>query len=331
MATFQRILRVALYLAVGFVVYETIRVLAWTNRHEVIPGKVYRCSQPSGNHIREQVKALGIRTVLNLRGLSSEFPWYQGECEACRELGLSQEDITLSANSLPPPAELRRVIEVFDHTEYPILIHCKAGADRTGLVSGMALLLMTDATLDEARKQLLPRYGHFRFGRTAAMDVFYDQYEAYLADRGESHTREGFRHWVLNEYKPGPARSHLEWATPIRETYPANMAFAFEVRATNTSNTAWELKPGTFAGVHAHFRVTTLDHKRVVDERTGFRFETVPPGGSTTLTLAVPGLPAGRYRLIVELQNATGAGIPFRTNSFVKFGDESLAAEFTVE
>ena len=48
MGTFQRILRIALYLAVGFVVYETIRVLAWTNRHEVIPGKVYRCSQPSG-------------------------------------------------------------------------------------------------------------------------------------------------------------------------------------------------------------------------------------------------------------------------------------------
>jgi len=269
--------------------------------------------------------------VLNLRGLSSEFPWYQGECDACRELGLSQEDVTLSANSLPPPAEIRRIVDVFDHTEYPVLIHCKAGADRTGLVSAMALLLMTDATLEEARKQLLPRYGHFRFGRTAAMDAFYDQYQDYLTGRSESHTREGFRHWLLNEYKPGPARSQLEWAKPMPDSFPADKAFAFEVKATNTSNTAWELKPGTFAGVHANFRVYPLNQDRIVDQRTGFRFETVPPGGSTIFTLPVPALPPGKYRVIVELQNATGAGIPFRTNSFVKFGDESLAAEFTVE
>ena len=319
-----------MYIALAIVACETVRVLALTNRHEVIPGKVYRSSQPSGAHIREQAQKLGIRTVLNLRGLSNEFDWYKQECEACRELGLSQEDITLSANSLPPTAEIRRIVEVFDRTEYPVLIHCKAGADRTGLVSALALLLMTDATFEEAKKQLLPRFGHFRFGRIAAMDEFYDQYERYLNSRAESHTREGFRHWLLNEYCPGPARSRMELVDPL-PAYYSEIPFAFRVKATNTSNTAWELKPGTFAGVHAHYRISTLENERLVDTRSGFRFETVPPGASTLFTLPVPALPPGRYRLIVELHNATGAGIPFRTNSFVKFGDDSLAAEFNVE
>jgi protein tyrosine phosphatase (PTP) superfamily phosphohydrolase (DUF442 family) len=313
------------------VAWKAVDVMFLTNRHTVIPGKIYRSSQPSGANVRDEARQKGIKTILNLRGLSNEFDWYQQECDACRDLGISQEDITLSANSLPPPAEIRRIVEVFDRTEYPILIHCKAGADRTGLVSAMALLLMTDATLDEARKQLLPRFGHFRFGRTAAMDEFYDQYTLYLQSRSETHSREGFRHWLLNEYCPGPARSTLELVEKSPLKFPAGSAFAFQVKATNRSNTAWELKPGIYAGVHASYRVYNEKREPFVDTRTGFRFETVPPGGSTIFALPVIALPPGRYLLIVELHNATGAGISFRTNSFVKFGDESLSAEFTVE
>jgi len=326
-----RLLRYSIYLALVVVAAESVRVLALTNRHTVIPGKVYRSSQPNGAHVRDEARNKGIKTILNLRGLSNEFDWYKQECEACRDLGISQEDVTLSANSLPPTAEIRRIVEVFDHTEYPILIHCKAGADRTGLVSAMALLLMTDATLSEARKQLLPRFGHFRFGRLSAMDEFFDFYEGYLRSRGETHTREGFRHWLLNMYCPGPARSKLEWAAVQPFEFPANTPFALEVKATNASGTAWELRPGTFAGIHASYRVYNENRDTLVDTRSGFRFETVPPGGTTSFTLPVIALAPGRYRVIVELHNATGAGIPFRTNSFVKFGDESLSAELTVK
>lgn len=311
--------------------YEAVRVYGSTNRHTVIPGKVYRCSQPSAAHLREMTEQYGIKTVLNLRGVTPWDPWYQEEARATHDLNVSQEDVTMSAQAMPAPAELRRVIDVFDHTEYPVVIHCKQGADRTGLVSGVAMLLYTDATLEEAKRQLWPRYGHWPLGRTVAMDRFLDQYADWLSARGEVHSRERFRHWALNEYIPGGARSKLEWLDPIPHPLPADTPTAFRVRCENRSNTEWQFKPGHFAAVHAAYVVYDENAKDIWSGRTGLRFETVPPGGSTEVVVPMKGLKPGRYTLSVELHDATAAGIPFRTNSFVKYGDDSLAAELMVK
>src|SRR5438105_1957845 len=112
-------------------------VLVGPNRHTVIPGRVYRCSQPGPDDLAYAVNRYGIRTVINLRGFSPEYDWYKDEARATLASGINQEDVTLSANRLPPPPEMRRLLEILDRTEYPILIHCKQGADRTGLVSAM--------------------------------------------------------------------------------------------------------------------------------------------------------------------------------------------------
>lgn len=316
--------------AVVAVGYEAVRVYAGSNRHAVIPGKVYRCAQPTGDDLRQQVRALGIRTVLNLRGTTPWDPWYRDEAGTTHALNVSQEDVTLSAQALPPPAELRRVVEVLDRTEYPVLVHCKQGADRTGLVSAVALLLYTDATLAEAKRQLWPLYGHWPVGRTVAMDRFFDLYAGWLAARGEGHSRERFRHWVLAEYTPGGARSKLEWVVPIPAPLAADTPTGFRVRCTNRSGVAWQMKPGNYAGIHAAYVVYDADMTDVWGGRTGLRFETVPPGGHADVTVPVRGLKPGRYTLAVEMHDATAAAVPFRTNSFVKFGDDSLVAELVV-
>ena len=324
-----RIARFVIALAIVAFIIEALRVTAWSNQHTVIPGKIYRSAQPNEGEIREYAADKGVKTIINLRGLCPEFGWYQNEARASADLGISQEDITLSANSLPSPNELRRVVEVLDRSEYPILIHCRRGADRTALVSAMALLLFTDATLGEARQQLLVRYGHFRFGRTAAMDKFFELYEESLA--GTNHTRERFRHWVLHDYTPGPARSHLTWVEPFPSSVPTDTPLSVTLRAENRSNVAWELKPGTFASIHVAFTVYAEDGSVTQSGRTGLRFETVPPGGSTNILVPLSGLKAGRYKLIVELHDSTAGGIPFLTNSFVKFGDESLIGQLVVK
>jgi protein tyrosine phosphatase (PTP) superfamily phosphohydrolase (DUF442 family) len=317
--------------ALGLVGYEVVRVYGGLNRHTVIPGKVYRCSQPSSDQIRTQVRDLGIRTVLNLRGCTPWDPWYQNEARATHEWNVSQEDVPLSAHTLPFPNELHRVVEVFDRTEYPILIHCKQGADRTGLVSAMALLLYTDATLSEARRQLWPHYGHWPVARTLAMDQFFDLYEAWLKIRNEEHTRERFRYWVLNEYQAGGARSKLAWLDSIPAPLAVNTPTGFRVRCENRSNTPWQFKPGNFAAVHVAYVVFDEAGKDVWSGRTGLRFETIPPGESTDVMVPVKGLPPGAYKLVVEMHDATAAAVPFRTNSFVKFGDDSLVAELVVK
>lgn len=322
-------MRGVLVVVVGLFLFEAGRVVAGNNRHTVIPGKVYRCAQPSGGQLRDAVARYGIRTVVNLRGLCDDQDWYRAEAGVSNELGVSQEDICLSANTLPPPSELRRLVEVLDRTEYPILIHCRRGADRTGLVSVMAMLLFTDATLDEARRQLLPRYGHFRFGRTAAIDEFFDQYETWL--NGRPHAPTAFRDWVSNRYCPGPARSKLTWVPSAPATWPAERTLTLRITAENTSDTAWELKPGTFAGVHLVYSVYDATGETMQYERTGLRFETVPPGRKTEFLVAVKALKPGRYTIAAELHDATAAGVAFRTNSFVKLGDGSLVTELEVK
>ena len=66
----RRIVRGGLILVGLGVAAEAARVFAGSNRHTVIPGRVYRSAQPSADDLREQIETVGIRTVLNLRGSS---------------------------------------------------------------------------------------------------------------------------------------------------------------------------------------------------------------------------------------------------------------------
>ena len=98
-----------------------------------------------------------IKTVLNLRG-SNKDPWYAAERTATLEAGATQVDIAMSSCIWMSRAQLRTVIETLDTAEYPMLIHCQWGAERTGLVSAFAELLRPGSTLDDARAQFSIRY-----------------------------------------------------------------------------------------------------------------------------------------------------------------------------
>ena len=151
-----------------------------------------------------------------------------------------------------------------------------------------------------------------------------------MADAGEPHTPARFRRWVLNDYCPGPARSRLSWITAPPAVVPGKTPLTLRVRCENRSDTAWQMKPGRYAGIHVQYAVFGDGVEHIADGRAGLRFETVPPGGGTEVPIPLPILGAGRYRLVVEIHDATGAGIAFRTQAFTKFGDDSLVTEFVV-
>ena len=327
----RRLLRGAVALGGLAFVAEATRVFAGSNRHTVIPGRVYRCSQPSADGLRRQIEADHIRTVVNLRGPSLAPPadWYADELATTHALGVSQEDFTLSASLPPPPAELRRLVEVLDHTEYPVLVHCKQGADRTSLVSAMILLLYTDASLSEARRQLWPIHGHIPLGKTAAMGRVLTQYENWLPGNGDTHTPERFRRWVLTAYQPEVAASELTWVDPPASLTVGTPAIV-TLRARNRSAEEWRLTPGDLAGIHLLYTVSGPDGGQVVRERAGLVRRTVLPGQVIDFALVVPPLPAGRHILTAELLDARGAGVPIRASSFVKMGDEAAQAVLDV-
>jgi protein tyrosine phosphatase (PTP) superfamily phosphohydrolase (DUF442 family) len=328
----RRIARAALALGGVGLTAEAVRVFAGSNRHTVIPGRVYRCSQPSADGLRGIISDHNIRTVINLRGpsLAPAAGWYADELTVGHEAGVSQEDFTLSASLPPPPAELRRLIDVLDHTAYPVLVHCKQGADRTGLVSALTLLLTTDATPAEARRQLWPRYGHISLGKTAAMGRFFDQYESWLVAQNETHNSERFRRWVLTEYRPDVAASTLTWAEPAPVRLAAGQPRVVRLRVENRSAGVWRFEPGDLAGVQLLYSVSAGDGKPIARQRAGLFRRDVNPGETVDFDLLVPPLPAGRYVLTAELLDARGAGVPIRASSFVKMGDEAAQAEVEV-
>lgn len=329
----RSVARTLAILAFAVVGLEAARVLVGNNRHEILPGLAYRCNQPSPDGLRRLIASHGIKTVINLRGYcpGDHTPWYKDEIRVTADLGVSHEDITFSANRLPAPTELKRLIDVLDRTEYPILFHCKRGADRTGLTATIVMLLRTDASLDRARRQLWPRYGHVRFGRTAAMDEFFDRYEAWLA--GTDHSPERFRDWAANHYSPGPASGTLE-ALHGDKPFPAKAGewSAIKVKATNTSAEPWEMKPGDYAGIHLEFSVYSPNGEKVHAGHAGLFRRTVPPGESVELTLAVPPLKVpGPYILHGDLMDGTEAAVPIRQTGFYQFGSDPLMLTLDVK
>ena len=288
------------------------------NKHEVVPGRVYRSGQLAPDQLHQYVRERGIKTVVNLRGRPFD-PWYANEALATQLAGVSQEDVTTSANRLPAPGELVRLIEVFDRAEHPILIHCQQGADRTGLAAAIYLLTRPGIEYDVARQQCSARYGHVPVHTAATMDDFFGRYESWLHARNTEHTSDVFRHWIAHEYSPGPGKARLELIAGPEQT-AAGRPTVFVVRAHNRSPEPWTFKAGTRAGVHAHYIVHHADGSIAFVDRAGMWDQTVPPGGFIDLRLPVPPLPPGQYRLFVDLS--------VRHASFTQYGSEPLTHDW---
>lgn len=280
---------------------EATGVLLGRNEHAVIPGRVYRCAQPSASELERSIKRYGIRTLLNLRGCNPLEAWYLDEARTAHRLDVAQEDVCTSAGRLPSVHEVRRLVEVFDRAAYPVLLHCKRGSDRTGLASAVALLSQTNTPLDEAARQLGWRYGHVPLGRPAYLQGFLRQYRAWLDAQTREHSREAFRHWLAAAYLPAGYQCRIEpldlpaWL-PVRK--PAYLRF----RACNTGSDSWRLRPEKTAGVHLAFVLWDRAGNKVGTGRAGMRDAEIQPGASVDLTIALPRVAAaGTYRLLVDM------------------------------
>ena len=83
------------------------------------------------------------------------------------------------------------MVQTLDTAEYPMLIHCQWGAERTGLVSAIAELLRPGSTLDAARAQFSIRYLFVRLGDGKVMAEHLDQYERLARRAGDGRTTPG--------------------------------------------------------------------------------------------------------------------------------------------
>ena len=164
----------------------------WHNFEKVSDG-VYRSNHP--DHRRFQAYAdMGIKTILNLRGVAKQ-PHYLFEEESCARLGLKLVTVGMSARQAPKAKQLIAVMDAFETMERPFLIHCKSGADRTGLAAALYLIVHEGASVAEARKQLSFRYLHIRRSSTGVLDHFLDVYAARNAQSPIT-----MAEWIRTEY-----------------------------------------------------------------------------------------------------------------------------------
>ncbi len=280
---------------------EAYRVFGGSNWHEILPGQVYRGAQTTPQQLEALLDRYNIRTVVNLRGRCNPWPWYLEQCRVVQRWQVSQEDICLSAGRLPSAPELRRLVEVLDQAEYPLFLHCRRGADRTGLASAIIMLLYTDASLAQARQQLGWRYGHVALGRPAHLDLFFDLYASWLKQQEQDHTPQGFRHWLLEEYRHSWCSYAIEEVTPVAEPR-CGSPLALRVRFRNTGIRTWNFRPAMHSGIHAGFVLWDDQEKQVADGRAGFFTKDVAPGETVDMTVVIaPPHKAGKHRLLLDL------------------------------
>jgi protein tyrosine phosphatase (PTP) superfamily phosphohydrolase (DUF442 family) len=170
-----------------------VRLFVFNNAAVVEEGQVYRSSQMSGDDIVQAAQRWKLASILNLRGSHPGEAWYDAEIRAGKEAGVVHYDIPMSARSLPRPEQVRELLDILDKGPYPMLIHCKSGADRTGLASTLFLVEVRNRPLSEASAELTWKLGHLAFGKTKAMDDFLDLYKT----SGNGST---FRQWAEKDY-----------------------------------------------------------------------------------------------------------------------------------
>jgi protein tyrosine phosphatase (PTP) superfamily phosphohydrolase (DUF442 family) len=282
---------------------ETVRVVFGANFHVVIPDQIYRCAQPTPALLAWLVREHGIRTVVNLRGIGDgpTVDWYEKEAQACQSLGLSHENLTFSASRLPNVDEVRRLLEVLDRSEKPIVLHCRRGADRTGLASAIALLSQTDTPYAEARASIGIRYGHWELGSAGRLGAFFEEYETWLRREHLTHDKSVFRRWLLNDYVGGCCRYEIVSVEPMQDRPQANTVLAYRITFRNTSGTPWKFSSSPHGGIHVGVLTFDLQRGGVKSNCCGYLDRTVAPGETIEVTTLLPELYPGRHRVMVDL------------------------------
>jgi protein tyrosine/serine phosphatase len=142
------------------------------NFHPVDEGVLYRSAQLDEAELARVIGEYGIKTILNLRGADPGAEWYNAEIALSQRRGVAHFDVPLSARRRVGRAEIERILAIIRAAPKPVLIHCKAGADRSGLIAAAYLLLVDRDDPRLAARQLSLRYGHFPYfgNRTRAMD-----------------------------------------------------------------------------------------------------------------------------------------------------------------
>lgn len=170
---------------------------------EVTPGRFYRCGQLTAEGFREAILRYGIKCVINLQDEDTDpfvpETYYRTrkrtlESEVCEKAGAKY---VMLAFDLPARniahLEHPKVIDEFlkicdDRANLPILLHCKAGLHRTGLLTAIYRIEYEGWSKAAALRELRAN-GFGDSAATSANDYIYAFIECYVPRRERSGVR----------------------------------------------------------------------------------------------------------------------------------------------
>lgn len=155
---------------------------------EVTPARFYRCGQLTESGFREVIDLYGIKTIINLQHETPDpmlaRDYYHSkpailESEMCKRLGVRY--VQLTVDLLPRQVALEQHPKVIDEylailddpASYPVLLHCKAGLHRTGLLTAIYRMEYEHWPKAEAARELRAN-GFGDFACTTADDYVYE-------------------------------------------------------------------------------------------------------------------------------------------------------------
>ncbi len=146
------------------------------NFHPITAGEAYRSALLDRDELEYYIKKYSIKSIVNLLGEKPKETWYKEEVQVSSEYHVKHYDLSLPALHEPNEEEVQKLLEIFKTAPRPVLIHCKAGADRSGLAAAMWKVIVDKEPKSEAGKHLSIWYGHVPIGNTIAMDHFFERW-----------------------------------------------------------------------------------------------------------------------------------------------------------
>ncbi len=156
---------------------------------------IMRSAQLSTDDLKKLVEENDIDIVLNLRGKSKK-AWYTEEKELTEKLKLEYFSYGFSVYRPPDRERFLNILDVLEkvrNENKKLLIHCHAGADRTGLIATVAQMYLYDFNLNDAKASSYnPYYGHIP-DLDGALEQVLEQFRPYENDMN-------FRDFIEQKY-----------------------------------------------------------------------------------------------------------------------------------
>jgi len=158
---------------VHFYLFDHGWIRAIYDNYFVVDEKLHRSGHPSYSTLKKAASS-GVTQIISLRH-PGKISYQLLEQIWTDRLGLKFVSYSMSASNISDPSIYVTIINQINNNRGKTLIHCKSGADRSGLLSALYLLNKSVPQIEKSLQMLNWKFGHFGLGEKAINMKFLNQ------------------------------------------------------------------------------------------------------------------------------------------------------------